>query len=154
EYGYAGQMDRSSTHDGLYIVQENLSASKASQYVQTIIHDTVTLDSKEGATHLLQLRLVYNQAGPVYGYDAYYDYLRVYVPPSSRWLSGDGFSTGRPLCGGSYGNCPVQGVYPGGELTCPEGQYQPGAAPPSLTGSNGASWQSLQTIGRPTNTIS
>ena len=38
-------MDRSTTHDGLYVVQANLSASKASQYVQTIMHDTVTLDA-------------------------------------------------------------------------------------------------------------
>jgi hypothetical protein len=153
-YGDAGQMDRSLTHDGLYVVQENLSASKASQYVQTLIHDTVTLDRLGGATHLLQLRLVYNQAGLVYGYDAYYDYLRVYVPPGSQLLSGDGFSSGVPLCGGGYGYCPVDGVYPGGELTCPSGQYQLGAAPPSLTGSNGAAWEALQTLGEPTNIIS
>lgn len=154
KYGYAGQMDRSTTHDGLYVVQENLSASKASQYVRTIMQDTVTLDSKGGATHQLQIRLVYNQAGPVYGYDTYYDYLRVYVPPNSKLLSGDGFSTGTPLCGGIYGDCPVDGVYAGGELTCPEGQYQPGAAPPSLTDSDGGRWRPLQTIGGPTNTTS
>jgi hypothetical protein len=154
QYGLAGQMDRSTAHDGLYIVQQNLSASKASQYVQTTIHDTVTLDSKGGATHVLQLRLVYNQAGTVYGYDTYYDYLRVYVPPNSRLISGDGFSNGTPLCGGAYGDCPTSGVYPGGELTCPAGQYQPGSSPPSLTGSDGVSWQPLQQIGGPTNTTS
>ncbi len=153
-YGYAGQLDRSTTHDGLFVVQQNLSASKASQYVQTIMHDTVSLDSKGGATHLLQLRLVYNQAGPVYGYDTYYDYLRVYVPPNSRLISGDGFSSGTPLCGGSYGDCPVNGPYPGGELVCPAGQYQPGASPPSLSGSDGGTWQPLQTLGGPTNTTS
>lgn len=153
-YGDAGQLDRSTEHDGLFIVQQNLSASKASQYVKTNITDTVTLDSEGGATHLLQLRLVYNQAGPVYGYDAYYDYVRVYVPPNSRLISGDGFATGTPLCGGGYGNCPVNGVYPGGELTCPTGQYQPGAQAPSLSGSDGASWEPLQTIGGPTNTTS
>lgn len=154
KYGYAGQMDRATTHDGLYVVQQNLSASKASQYVQTIMQDTVTLDSKGGATHQLQIRLVYNQAGPVYGYDTYYDYLRVYVPPNSKLISGDGFSSGTPLCGGSYGDCPVDGVYAGGELTCPEGQYQPGAGPPSLTDPDGGHWRYLQTIGGPTNTTS
>ena len=154
QYGYAGQLDRSTTHDGLFVVQQNLSASKASQYVQTIMHDTVSLDSKGGATHLLQIRLVYNQAGPVYGYDTYYDYLRVYVPPDSRLISGDGFSSGTPLCGGGYGSCPVDGPYPGGELVCPAGQYQPGASPPSLSGSNGGTWQPLQTLGGPTNTTS
>ena len=153
-YGYAGQIDRSTTHDSLFVVQQNLSASKASQYVQTIMEDTVSLDSKGGATHLLQIRLVYNQAGPVYGYDTYYDYLRVYVPPNSRLISGDGFSTGTPLCGGAYGNCPVNGPYPGGELVCPAGQYQPGASPPSLAGSDGGTWEPLQTLGGPTSTTS
>jgi uncharacterized protein DUF4012 len=154
QYGFAGQMDRSTDHDGLYVVQQNLSASKASQYVKTILHDTVTLDSKGGATHLLQVRLIYDQAGPVYGYDTYYDYLRVYVPPTSVLLSGDGFSSGTPLCGGSYGSCPTNGVYPNGELVCPSGQYQPGAEPPNLTGSDGGTWEPLQTLSGPTSTTS
>lgn len=153
-YGYAGQMDRSTTHDGFYVVQENLSVSKASQYVQTSMHDTVKLNSQGGATHTLQIRLVYNQDGPVYGYDTYYDYLRVYVPPNSQLLNGDGFSTDTPLCGGSYGNCPVNGPYPKGELTCPTGQYQPGAEPPYLTGSDGATWEPLHTLAGPNNTTS
>lgn len=154
KYQYAGLLDRSTAHDGLYVVQENLSASKASQYVQTSLHDTVTLDSAGGATHILQMRLVYNQAGPVYGYDTYYDYVRVYVPPSSRLLSSDGFSSGTPLCGGAYGDCPINGPYPGSELVCPAGQYQPGASPPTLTAPDGATWQPLQTLGGPTNTDS
>jgi len=153
-YGYAAQMDRSTTHDGLFVVQENLSASKASQYVQTTLHDTVTLDSQGGATHHLQISLVYHQAGQVYGYDTYYDYLRVYVPTDSHLLSGDGFSSGIPLCGGRYGSCSVDGPYPNGELTCPAGQYQPGAMPPTLSDTSGADWQPLQTLGEPTNTIS
>jgi hypothetical protein len=153
-YGYAGALDRSTTHDGFYVVQQNLSASKASQYVQTILHDTVTLDSRGGATHLLQMRLVYNQAGPVYGYDTYYDYLRVYVPTTAQLLSGDGFSSGEPLCGGRYGDCAIDGPYAGGELTCPAGQYQPGASPPSLTQPDGGTWQPLQTLSGPTNTVS
>lgn len=154
QYGYAGQLDRSTTHDGFYVVQENLSASKASQYVQTVMHDTVTLDKQGGATHLLQFHLVYNQAGPVYGYDTYYDYVRVYVPSNSTLLYGDGFASGTPLCGGSYGDCPLNGVYPGDELKCPAGQYQPGASPPSLMGSDGGTWEPLQTVGAPTNTAS
>ncbi|HEY6542131.1 MAG TPA: DUF4012 domain-containing protein, partial [Ktedonobacteraceae bacterium] len=74
QYNDAAQLNRSLTQDGLYVVQANVSASKASQYVKTILHDTVTLDAAGGATHLLQLRLVYNQIGPVYGYDTYRDY--------------------------------------------------------------------------------
>src|SRR6266568_8651813 len=116
QYGDAAQIDRSTTHDGLYVVHTNISASKASQYVQTIIHDSVTLDAAGGATHFMQLRLVYNQLGPVYGYDGYRDYIRVYVPPTSKFLAGNGFDTGTPLCGGIYVACPQYNVYQHGEL--------------------------------------
>ncbi|HWZ17311.1 MAG TPA: DUF4012 domain-containing protein [Ktedonobacteraceae bacterium] len=151
KYDYAAQLDRSTTQDGLYVVQANLSASKASQYVKTILHDTVTLDAKGGATHVLQLRLVYNQIGPVYGYDTYHDYVRIYVPSNSQFLWGDGFDTGIPLCGGSYQQCQPNGVYPQGELLCPTGQFQSGAAAPSLTDPDPSHWHPLDTIGPPTN---
>jgi hypothetical protein len=154
KYDYAAQVDRSSTHDGLYVVQANISASKASQYVKTIMHDTVSLDAKGGATHVLQLRLVYNQIGPVYGYDTYRDYVRIYVPPNSRFLWGNGFDTGIPLCGGLYQQCQPTGVYPQGELLCPTGQFQPGAAAPSITDPDGAHWHPLDTIGPPTSLVS
>src|SRR5581483_1627464 len=132
QYDYAGQMDRSMTHDGLYIVQANVSASKASQYVQTLVHDTVTLDDAGGATHVMQMRLIYNQTGPVYGLDTYRDYVRVYVPPTAQFLSGDGFDTGQPLCGGPFAACPADGIYPNNELVCPPGQYFAGPAAPML----------------------
>jgi hypothetical protein len=130
--GYAGQIDRSATHDGFYIVQMNLSASKASQYVQTNVSDTVSLDTARGALHQLQMRLVYNQLGPVYGLDTYRDYIRIYVPPAAQYRSGDGFDTGQPLCGGVLGACPYNGIYPHNELVCPPGQYDTGAAAPML----------------------
>ncbi len=154
KYDYAAQIDRSTTHDGLFVVQANLSASKASQYVKTIMHDTVSLNANGGATHVLQLRLVYNQIGPVYGYDTYHDYLRIYVPPNSHFLWGNGFDTGIPLCGGRYQQCQPDGVYPQGELLCPTGQYQPGAAAPSVTDPDGGHWHPLDTIGPPPNLVS
>lgn len=154
QYGDAAQIDRSTTHDGLFVVQTNESASKASQYVRTILHDTVTLAAHGGATHTLQLRLVYSQPGTVYGYDTYRDYVRVYVPPTSKLLYSDGFDTGIPLCGGSYVACPQYDVYPKDELLCPAGQFQPGAAAPSITDPNGGNWHPLDTVGPATNTTS
>ncbi|HLZ81470.1 MAG TPA: DUF4012 domain-containing protein [Ktedonobacteraceae bacterium] len=151
QYGDAAQIDRSTTHDGLYVVQANISASKASQFVRTVIHDTVTLNADGSATHLMQLRLLYNQAGPVYGYDAYHDYVRVYVPPTSKYLWGDGFDTGIPLCGAYMAACRSTDVYPKHELQCPTGQYQPGAAAPSITDEDGGRWHPLDTVGPPTN---
>jgi hypothetical protein len=153
-YGDAAQIDRSTTHDGLFVVQTNESASKASQDVRTIEHDTVTLDAHGGATHTLQLRLVYNQLGTVYGYDTYSDYVRVYVPPTSKLLYSDGFDTGVPLCGGTYVACPQYDVYPKDELLCPAGQFQPGAAAPSITDPNGGNWHPLDTVGPATSTTS
>jgi len=154
QHGDAAQIDRSTTYDGLYVVQANVSASKASQYVQTIIQDTVTLDAAGGATHVMQLRLVYNQLGPVYGYDGYRDYIRVYVPPTSKFLMGNGFATGIPLCGGTYIACPQYDVFQHGELLCPAGQSQPGAEPPLINDPDGGRWRPLDSIGPPTNLTS
>ncbi len=153
-YDYAAQLDRSTTHDGLYVVQADLSANKSSQYVKTIMHDTVSLDANGGATHVLQLRLVYNQVGPIFGYDTYRDYVRIYVPPGSKFLWGNGFDTGRPLCGGIYQQCAQTGVYPHDELLCPAGQFQPGAAAPTLADPDGGHWHPLDTIGPPTSRVS
>ncbi|HLZ56389.1 MAG TPA: DUF4012 domain-containing protein [Ktedonosporobacter sp.] len=151
QYGDAAQIDRSTTHDGFYIVQTNVSASKASQYVQTIVHDTVNLDASGGATHTLQLRLVYNQTGPVYGLDTYRDYIRFYVPPSAQFRHGNGFDTGTPLCGGPLGPCPAHGIYPHNELVCPAGGYDAGWAAPMLNDPYAGQWHPLDTIGPPTN---
>src|SRR6266581_10666 len=151
KFGDAAQVDRSPSHDGLYVVQANVSASKASQYVRTILHDTVTLNSTGGATHVLQMRLVYDQLGPVYGYDTYHDYVRVYVPPASKYLWGEGFDTGVPLCGAYLGNCPRYDVYPRDELLCPAGLFQPGAQAPSIADEDGGRWHPLDTVGPPTN---
>ncbi|HEU5230423.1 MAG TPA: DUF4012 domain-containing protein [Ktedonobacteraceae bacterium] len=152
--GYAAQMDRSTTHDGLYVVQTNVSASKASIYVHTTIHDSVSLDANGGATHTMQLRFVYNQLGPVYGLDTYRDYLRVYVPPTAKFLGGNGFDTGKPLCGGPFGACPADGIYPGGELVCPPGGYDAGASAPMLDDPYQGAFHPLDEIGPPTNLVS
>ena len=150
QHGYAGQIDRSTINDGFYIVQMNLSASKASQYVQTNVSDTVSLDATGGALHQMQMRLVYDQLGPVYGLDTYRDYIRIYVPPTAQYRSGDGFDTGKPLCGGVLGACPSNGIYPHNELVCPPGQYYAGAAAPMLNDPYQGQYHPLDTIGGPT----
>ena len=100
KYGSTAALDRSTTHDGLFIVQSNLSASKASQYVSTSIKDRIALDSKGGATHNLHMTLDYQQKGDVYGLDTYRDYIRIYTPMNSQLISGNGFDqSGKPFCG-------------------------------------------------------
>ncbi len=154
QYGMAGQLDRSTTHDGLYVVQANVSASKASQYVRTSISDKVTLDASGGATHVMRLSLAYTEIGPIYGLDTYRDYVRIYVPPSAHLLWGDGFDTGNPLCDGPLAPCPAQSVYPHDELICPSGEYQVGFAAPMLNDPYYRTWHPLDTIGPPTNLTS
>ncbi|GAC1353977.1 MAG: hypothetical protein NVS4B11_22310 [Ktedonobacteraceae bacterium] len=154
QYGYAAQVDRATTHDGLYVVQANVSASKASQYVKTMLHDTVTLDTNGGATHLLHLQLAYNQLGFVYGLDTYRDYVRVYVPPTAKFLWGDGFDTGTPLCGGPLEACGQNGIYPHDELICSAGHYDAGASAPMLGDNYTGQWHPLDKIGPPTNRTS
>jgi len=153
-YGYAAQVDRSTTHDGLYVVQTNVSASKASQYVKTTIHDTVTLDANGGATHALQMQLAYTQLNFVYGLDTYRDYVRVYVPPSAKFLGGDGFDTGTPLCGGPLAVCGPRSIYAHDEMVCPAGLYFAGASAPMIGDNYAGTWHPLDKIGPPTNMTS
>jgi hypothetical protein len=96
--GYSGAMNTFSSHDGFMVVQANISISKASQYVHTTYQDNIVLDAQGGATHNLTITLNYQQTGPVYGYDTYADYIRVYAPAGAQLLGGDGFDSGQALC--------------------------------------------------------
>ena len=98
QHGYSGGMDTFAKQDGFMVVQSNISISKASQYVHTTEQDNVVLDAQGGATHNLTITLDYKQTGPVYGYDTYADYIRVYAPANAQFLGGDGFDSGKPLC--------------------------------------------------------
>lgn len=150
-YGLAGEINRSDTHDGFYVVQANLSASKASQYVHTTLQDTVNLDSKGGATHTLNMRLVYNQIGSVYGLDTYRDYIRVYVPESAQLRWGNGFDSGEPLCGGNFRACPPYDVYGDGTLLCPRGLTDAGYATDMLHDPFFRQPHPITQVGGPTN---
>ncbi|MBE3558262.1 MAG: DUF4012 domain-containing protein [Ktedonobacteraceae bacterium] len=97
-HGYSGSIDTFTKQDGFVVNQANVSISKASQYVHTTEHDDIVLDSQGGATHTLTITLDYRPMGPIYGFDTYENYLRVYAPPSSRLLYGYGFDSGIPLC--------------------------------------------------------
>lgn len=97
--GYSGAMPRfTNGTDGFMVVQANISISKASQYVHSTFNDQVTLNADGSATHQLTITLAYNQRGPVYGYDTYADYVRVYAPANAQFLDGYGFDSGRALC--------------------------------------------------------
>jgi uncharacterized protein DUF4012 len=101
DHGYSGSIDPFTKQDGFAVVQANISVSKASQYIHTTEHDDIILDAQGGATHNLTITLDYHPTGPIYGFDTYADYIRVYAPATSQFLSGDGFDTGQCLTGGN-----------------------------------------------------
>lgn len=161
-HGYSGSIDTFAKQDGFMVVQANISISKASQYVHTTEQDAVTLDAQGGATHNLTITLDYQQKGPVYGFDTYADYIRVYAPSNAQLTGGDGFDTGRPLCkptptkvpplpkpGGKGTPAPTACAqyntsFPSSARNCPSGNYSLG-----LRGGLNTSWV-IDSLGAPT----
>ena len=94
QHGDSGAMDTFSKQDGFMVVQSNISISKASQYVHTTEQDNISFDAQGGAYHNLTITLDYKQTGPVYGYDTYADYIRVYAPANAQLQGGNGFDSG------------------------------------------------------------
>ena len=92
-------MNTFAKQDGFMVVQSNISISKASQYVHTTEQDNVSFDAQGGAYHNLTITLNYKQTGPVYGYDTYADYIRVYAPANAQLQGGDGFDSGHCMSG-------------------------------------------------------
>ena len=157
KYDAAAVMDRATTHDGLFVVQSNVSANKGSQYVQTRMHDAVTLDAQGGATHALQIHLVYHVIDQIYGPDTYHDYVRVYVPPNAKFLGGNGFEQlGQPYCStyAGLGACPTYDAYGNGDLMCPANQSDPMVETNQITDPNNGRNHPLNKEGPPTNMVS
>ncbi len=157
KYNMAAVLDRSTTHDGLFVVQANVNANKGSQYVRTVLHDTVTLDANGGATHQFQMTLVYHMQDQVYGLDTYHDYVRVYVPPNAKFLSGNGFEQlGNPLCSAPAGlnSCSRYDAYGDGNLLCPADHSDPMAETNQITDPYNGQNHPLNKEGPPTNMTS
>jgi Protein of unknown function (DUF4012) len=94
----AGLMDTTAKVDGYAFVQANVSAAKSTPYVSVTQRDDITLDAQGGALHQLTITLVNDPKGPIYGYPTYRDYIRIYVPPQARYISGGGFDLLKPMC--------------------------------------------------------
>jgi hypothetical protein len=165
QHGYSGSTDTFSKQDGFVVVQANISISKASQYVHTTEQDNVTLDAQGGATHNLTITLNYQQKGPVYGYDTYADYIRIYAPQNAQFISGDGFDSGHALCtpgtpkpspGAKGSPSPpttsgcgqYNGYFPSAARYCPNGNYSLGMRGFTLNGGTLA-WP-VDSLGPPT----
>jgi hypothetical protein len=112
DHGYSGGMDSFQKSDGFMVVQANISISKASQYVHTTEQDQITLDASGGATHNLTITLNYQQTGPVYGFDTYADYMRIYTTQAAQLLGGHGFDSGQCYSNDNKGCCVASAAKP------------------------------------------
>jgi hypothetical protein len=153
-YNEAGAIDHSTQRDGLYIVQTNVSVNKATEFIKTHFTDNVTLKNDGSASHQLTMNFDYSQSGPIYGFDTYRDYLRIYVPTGAHLITGSGFDSGAALCGGPLQACPQDHVYPNDQLSCPSGQYDGGYANPMLNDPYAGEDHPLDKLGPPTSTSS
>jgi hypothetical protein len=158
DHGYSGGMDSFQHSDGFMVVQANISISKASQYVHTTEQDHIVLDAGGGATHNLTITLNYQQTGPVYGFDTYADYMRIYASQAAQLLGGHGFDSGQCYSNGNKGCCAASAAkpsskgdkipatsetgceqykhaFPDDARYCPNGNYDPG-----MRGSTNKPW--------------
>jgi hypothetical protein len=121
----AGAINTTPGLDSFFVVHTNWSAGKINGHVKVNQVDDVTLDNKGGATHHLTISINdYYAPNPTGDFVTYWDYVRVYVPPSAKLLQADGFgSNSNALC--MMPHCPAN-PYPNGELVCPNGNYNPG----------------------------
>lgn len=77
--------------DSLLVVDANISANKANNFIITTMNDQVTLDTAGNAVHHTTLRYAWTLPGPIYGSSLYRDYIRIYVPPGSTLQAEDGW---------------------------------------------------------------
>jgi hypothetical protein len=147
----AGAINTTPGLDSFMVVHTNWSAGKVNSHIKVNQVDDVTLDNKGGATHQLTISINdYYAPDPTGDFTTYWDYVRVYVPPSAKLQSADGFgSNSNPLC--VMPHCQAD-PYPNGELVCPTGNYNPGPRTNTRLGTDRD--PPLYAVGGPINTTS
>ncbi len=72
-----------SDKDSLFVVDANLGATNANNFIVNTVRDQVTLDAEGTAVHHTTLTYAWIIPGQRYGWPTYRDYIRIYAPPSS-----------------------------------------------------------------------
>lgn len=95
--------------DSLFVVDANISPSKANQYIKNTLNDQITIDASGNAIHHTTITYAWTEAGNVFGSPIYRDYLRIYAPPDSilhhqsGWgIRGTGHAFGREMWAGFF----------------------------------------------------
>src|SRR6266852_238958 len=74
---------QTSLGDNFLVVDANIAADNANQFITSTLDDRVTIDGSGNATHHATIRYAWLKNGDVYGSPLYRDYVRIYVPPGS-----------------------------------------------------------------------
>jgi serine/threonine protein kinase len=82
---------QSPSGDSLFVVDANIAANKANNFITNTLDDQVTVDGEGTAVHHTTLSYAWVLKGQYYGPPLYRDYLRVYVPPGSILQTQDGW---------------------------------------------------------------
>jgi hypothetical protein len=97
KHSYASMIEAPTTGDSLLVVDANVIANKANDFISYTMTDKVSIDANGVATH--KLTLAYNwpvsaaSSANDYGSKYFYrDYVRVYVPPQASLLSQSGWA--------------------------------------------------------------
>jgi hypothetical protein len=168
QQGYATALNTTPGEDSLMMDQANTSVSKATSFIDVSLHDTVTLDSKGGATHKVTVTFVNNIHNQnAYGFTTYRDYVRIYVPPQAKLEDANGFDTGRPVCWVAPPWNPqekqppqfkalppcssIGGFFQDRSLVCPAGFWGPGPRSNDAFGGDGKTDMPVDDTGYPTN---
>ena len=98
--------------DGIFVVDANISPSKANRYLTTTVNDLVSIDNSGNAMHHTIVKFTWTASGPppnFYGSTLYKAYVRVYTPVNSLlhtqagWSPNDsGTALGRAYWGGYF----------------------------------------------------
>jgi len=107
--------------DGIFVVDANISPSKANKYLITTVKDQVSIDQAGNVKHHTIIKFTWTVSGPppnFYGSALYRAYVRVYMPVNSvlrtqvGWVPKDtGIASGRRFWGGRFSvNYPSTGT--------------------------------------------
>ncbi|HET8841789.1 MAG TPA: hypothetical protein VFN35_09995, partial [Ktedonobacteraceae bacterium] len=95
--------------DSLFVVDANTAGNKANAFIQTQMHDQITLDQNGNVQHHLTLSYTWDLPGEIYGTGFYRSYVRIYVPPRSVLKKSQGWEAfgssaafGRTVWSGTY----------------------------------------------------
>jgi len=99
--------------DGIFVVDANITPSKANRYLVTTVNDQVSIDNSGNAMHHTIIKFTWTASGltgrDFYGSTLYTAYMRVYTPSNSvlhtqdGWIPHDtGTTSGRRFWGGYF----------------------------------------------------